>query len=211
MFVISRTAIASATLSQVAVRAPPATRRSPRSLIEHQVRALRVFHVVLLGVDDGGGEPPLYRGSRLQRFEPALHMRELTGILALALPSRSPADGGHIGDRIFCAGQIGMLRKPLVHHPVESIALVGIAIDGIRNFLGCIDAEMMGLPSHRAAVSHLPKQPFVDRYASPLVGGIELPGLAPEVLQNGAGLEPRNRLSAATLRIDDRRHAVVRR
>src|SRR5260370_32147300 len=129
MFVISRTAIASATLSQVAVRAPPATRRSPRSLIEQQVPDLRVFHVDLLGVVDGERETPLDRRSRLQRFEPALHMRELTGILALALPSRSPADGGHIGDRIFCAGQLGMLRKPLGHHPGESIALVGIAID----------------------------------------------------------------------------------
>src|SRR2546422_2786255 len=76
-----------------------------------------------------------------------------------------------------------MRRKPLVHHPVESIALVGIAEDGIRVLLGCIDAEMMGLPSHRAEVARLPKQPFVDRYASPLVGGIELPGLAAEVLQ----------------------------
>src|SRR5712691_4053037 len=93
MFVISRTAIASATLSQVAVRAPPATRRSPRSLIEQQVPDLRVFHVDLLGVVDGERETPLDRRSRLQRFEPALQMSELTGILALALPSRSPADG----------------------------------------------------------------------------------------------------------------------
>src|SRR5260370_16143903 len=112
MFVISRTAITSAALSQVAVRAPPANRRSPRSLIEQQVPDLRVFHVDLLGVVDGERETPLDRGSRLQHFESALHMRELTGILALALPSRSPADRGHIGDRVFHACQIPMPRQP---------------------------------------------------------------------------------------------------
>ena len=39
--------------------------------------------------------------------------------------------------------------------------------------------------------------------------GIELAGLAPEILQDGAGFEDRDRPSARAVGIDDRRHAVV--
>src|SRR5262249_25881270 len=101
---------------------------SSRPLIEEQVPDLWVLDVVLPCIFDREREAFLDGGSRLQLLQPALHMRELRGVLALALPSRGPADGRHVGNRIFLAGQIRMLGKPFVHHSVETIAFIGVAI-----------------------------------------------------------------------------------
>src|ERR1043166_1732793 len=60
-------------------------------------------------------------------------------------------------------------------------------------------------------IGHLPEQPLIDLDAPALVARIELAGLAPEILQDRARLEDRDRTSAGTVAIDDRGHAVVRR
>src|ERR1051326_1621287 len=174
--------------------AQPAPARSARALIEQELPDLRVLDVVLPVVFDLERQALLDRRPRLQRFEPALDVGELIGVLALALPGPRPADGRHVRDRIFLPGQIRMLRESFVHHPIEAIALVGVAIDRIGKRLGRIAPEVMSLPGHRAEVADLPEHPFVDRDAGARAGGVEFCGLAAEEWQNPAGLEHRERL-----------------
>jgi len=72
-------------------------------------------------------------------------------------------------------------------------------------------SKVVGLAGFGAEIGHLPEQPLVDFDAATLVLRIELPGLAAEILQDGAGLEDRDRLAVRAPVIDDRRHAVVGR
>jgi hypothetical protein len=54
----------------------------------------------------------------------------------------------------------------------------------------------MRLPRHRTETADLPEQPLIDLDASPFVRGIELPCLAPEILEDGTRLEDRDRFAA---------------
>ena len=101
---------------------------------------------------------------------------------------------GHVGDRIG-AGQELAVGEALVHHAVEAIDLVGVAVDAVADLFRRILAEMMGLASHRPETADLPEQPLVDLGAAALVGGIELAELAAEILQDRARLEDRDRLA----------------
>src|SRR5262249_13906545 len=58
---------------------------------------------------------------------------------------------------------------------------------------------------------HLPEQPLIDLDAPALVTWIELPGLAPEILQDRPRLEDRDRPATRSCGIDDRRHPVIGR
>ena len=136
-------------------------------------------------------------------------MREVVHMLALLLPAIDPANASHVGDRIF-AGEEFAVGEPFVHHAIEPIHFVNIAGNGIGNCLAGIVLEMMHLPAHRPDAADLPEQPLVNLDAAALVGGIELAGLATKILQDGAGLEDRDRPPTRSIRIDDRRHAVVR-
>ena len=72
-------------------------------------------------------------------------------------------------------------------------------------------AEVVRLAAVGAEVGHLPEQPLLDLDAGALIGGIELAGLAAEILHDGARLEDRDRLAAGAIGIDDGGHAVVGR
>ena len=70
---------------------------------------------------------------------------------------------------------------------------------------------MVRLPGLGTEIGDLPEQPLVDLDPAAFVLGVEFAGLAAEILQNGAGLEDRDRSAAGTIRIDDRRDAIVGR
>src|SRR6478609_3396828 len=70
---------------------------------------------------------------------------------------------------------------------------------------------MVCLPGLGTEIGHLPEQPLIDLDAPALVMGIELPGLAAEILENGTRLEDRDRLAVRAVVVDDRRHAIVGR
>jgi hypothetical protein len=65
--------------------------------------------------------------------------------------------------------------------------LVLVALDGIRDFLGRVAAEMMVLAEHRSEARHLPHQPFLDCDLRPLVlNGIEAAELAAKIEEDRA-------------------------
>src|SRR5690242_5997222 len=70
--------------------------------------------------------------------------------------------------------------------------------------------EVVELAGHRSQPAHLPEQPLIDFAPRTLVRRIKLSGLATEILQDRAELEDRNRAPTRSLRINDRRHAIVR-
>src|SRR5581483_9268334 len=182
----------------------------PRALAEQHALHFRILHIDALAQFEAERHAALHRRPRLDRLQPALHMREVVDVLVLPFPEIDPADAGHVGDRIF-AGEKGTVLEPCFHHAIEPVDLVLVALDGIWQRLARIVLEVVELAGHRAEPAHLPEQPLVDLDAAALIGRIELAGLAAEILQDGAGLEDRNRSSARSVRIDDRRHAVVRR
>ena len=101
-------------------------------------------------------------------------------------------------------------RQPLVHHAKQAVNFVGVALQGVLiTFFFRVVAKMARLPGHRTKARHLPEQPLIHFDTLAFVGGIELAGLATQILQDRAGLEDRDGLSARPIRIDDDRHAVV--
>src|ERR1043165_664295 len=84
-------------------------------------------------------------------------------------------------------------------------------LSGVINLLDRIIHEVIGLARHGAEASHLPEQPFLHLDALTLIGGIELPGFAAQVLKDRAGSKDRNRPSARAIGIDDGWNAVVGR
>ena len=73
-------------------------------------------------------------------------------------------------------------------------------------------AEVMVLPGHRAEPAHLPERPLDRVVAAVEIRRQKFSGLLGEIQQHRAGLEDRDRLSAALRRmIDHRRNAVVGR
>ena len=68
----------------------------------------------------------------------------------------------------------------------------------------------MRLSGHGAQATDLPKKPFLDLDACALVRRIELPELATEILEDGAGIKHRDRFAAGAIGIDNCRHTIVR-
>src|ERR1700751_3808546 len=99
----------------------------------------------------------------------------------------------------------------MVHNAEQPVHLVGVAVDRVRNLLAPVDPEMIRLASHGPETADLPEQPLADGYSLPWALAAEAARLVGEILQNRARFEHRNRLALRSIRIDDRRHAVVRR
>jgi hypothetical protein len=129
-------------------------------------------------------------------------------VMAMALCPRSPADAGNVGDGI-ASGEELTIRQPFVHDAVNAMHLVHEAVDGVGELVRRIVAEMVRLAGLGPEIGHLPKQPLLDFDPAALILGIELAGLAAEILQNRPRLEDRDRPAAGSIMIDDRRHAIV--
>src|SRR5450432_429292 len=180
-----------------------------RALAEENFHRLGILTDLVIGVAQIGAHlaAACYAGSRIHALPPSLHIGKLVDVLALPLPAFHHAPAGHVSDGISARDIIAIL-KALVQDAIETVHLVGVARNRVFNRLGRVAAEMMRLARHRAKAAHLPKQPFVHFHPAPFVLGIELAGLASEILRDGAGLENRDRLSSRAVRIDDRGHAV---
>src|SRR6516165_10746826 len=64
----------------------------------------------------------LHRRPRAHRFEPALEVREIGDVLALALVRHDPGIDRHVRDRIV-AGDEGAIGEALVEYAVEPVDL----------------------------------------------------------------------------------------
>ena len=51
-------------------------------------------------------------------------------------------------------------RELAVHHAIQALGLIGIAVHGVLDFLGRVNAEMVGLAKHRSNPAHLEHQPL---------------------------------------------------
>src|SRR5215475_3519035 len=101
----------------------------------------------------------LDRRPRAHRFEPALEVREVGDVLALALVRHDPGIDRHVRDRVV-AGDEGAIAEPLVQHAVEPVDLVAVAVDGVGNLVHRVVAEVIVLTGHRTEIAHLPEQPL---------------------------------------------------
>src|ERR1700680_615912 len=88
------------------------------------------------------------RGARGNDGEPALQMREIVQVLTLRFIRYDPRVAGDIGDRIAAAEEFPV-GEALVHHAIEAVYLLSVAIDRIRQLGGRIDPEVAVLPGHR--------------------------------------------------------------
>ncbi len=150
------------------------------------------------------------RRPRCDDVEPLLQIWEVGDLLMLPFVQHRPRIARHIRDGIF-AGQERAIGQATVHHAVEAVHLVAIAVHRVRDLVGCVIAEMVVLPGHRTKPAHLPEQPLHDVGAGARFFRKKLPGLFGEIDQHGAGLEHRDRLAAAwRIVIDHRRDTVVR-
>ena len=107
-------------------------------------------------------------------------------------------------------GDVLLRREPPVHHAVEALGLVAVAIDRVGDLLRRVEPEVMGLAQHRPDAAHLEHQPLQRLVAAAQVGGQEAPGLGGQIDQDRARLEQRDRLAVGPVGIDDRRDLVVR-
>lgn len=101
--------------------------------------------------------------------------------------------------------------RALVQHPVQSIGLFHIPLNGVRDLLGRVQPEMMVLPCHGAESGHLPEQPL-EHVGPPAGARHELPGFLGEIQQDRTRLENRYRRTAVCrVVISQRGNTVVRR
>ena len=80
-------------------------------------------------------------------------------------------------------------REAPIHHAVQAIDFVGIALDAIRHNLGCKGPEVVCLAGHRTEGRHLPIQPLQDIVTAVQVVWQQLPGFLSQILQDRAGFE----------------------
>src|SRR5258708_29181467 len=134
---------------------PSGGRRSAGGLAEQDLLAF---------LGDGGaarvrlafGVGPLRPGALAHRVEPAPQVREVIQILVLALPGNDPRIGSHVGNAVAVAGDERAVFEMTVDHAVETVRLLHVALDRIRNFAWCVDADMVVLSGHRSQPARLP-------------------------------------------------------
>src|SRR5258706_7579380 len=121
---------------------PSGCRRSAGGLAEQDLLAF---------LGDGGaarvrlasGVGPLRPGALAHRVEPAPQVREVIQILLLALPGNDPRIGSHVGNAVAVAGDERAVFEMTVKHAVQTVRLLHVAVDRIRNPARRVEPEMM--------------------------------------------------------------------
>src|SRR5262245_64239974 len=106
------------------------------------------MHVDRLSVGDSHPKPALGGRARLDRFLPALKIWKFLDVLALALPAQGPSNAGDVGDRIF-AGQELAIGETVVHHAIEPVDLIRVALDRVVERLWLVVEEVVVIISSR--------------------------------------------------------------
>src|SRR6185503_13826312 len=156
-------------------------------------------------------DAPPHRRALEQLVAPALHVRELLDVHALALGRAQPRHGRHVGDRVLVASQVLRPLQLLVEDAVQAVGLVLVAVHGVLDLLRRVAEEVVRLAEHRADMAHLRHHPLHHLPALAQVLRQEFACLRGEVEQHRARLGERERLAARAVRVDHRRDLVVRR
>src|SRR6185503_3908774 len=156
-------------------------------------------------------DAPLHRRALEQLVAPALHVRELLDVHALALGRAQPRHGRHVGDRVLVASQVLRPLQLLVEDAVQAVGLVLVPVHGVLDLLRRVAEEVVRLAEHRADMAHLRHHPLHHLPALAQVLRQEFACLRGEVEQHRARLGERERLAARAVRVDHRRDLVVRR
>src|ERR1700758_3995493 len=131
---------------------------------------------------------------RLDRFLPALEVRKVVDVLLLPLRT-DPWIRRDIGDGVFPDDELAV-GELLVEHRIQSPGLAHVAVDGVRNLLRRVEAEVMVLAGHGSEVGHLPEQPLDAIEAVARGERNEASDLVGEIEQYRARLEHRDRRTA---------------
>ena len=112
-------------------------------------------------------------------LEPALQMREVLELLALPFVRHDPRVAGDVGDGVVAPAMNSRVRQALVEDPVQTVGLIDVARDRVRQLLGCVADEVMVLTGHRTQARHLPEQPLQHLVAPAQVRGQQLARSSP--------------------------------
>src|SRR5690606_28022207 len=88
-----------------------------------------------LGLDR---KPALDARTCLHARDPGFQMRKLLDVLALAFPATRPSDAGDVRDGKI-AREIVPVDETLVHDAVQTVRLVGVALDAVRDLFRRIE------------------------------------------------------------------------
>src|SRR3954468_8683297 len=137
----------------------------------------------------------LHGRTRRHLVAPALHVRKVVDVHALALRRAQPRHGRHVGDRVLVAGEPLAALQLLVQHAVQAVGFVFVAVHRVLDLLRRVAEEVVRLAEHRADVAHLRHHPLHHQPALLHVLRQELAGLGGEVKEHRARLRQHERLS----------------
>ena len=106
------------------------------------------------------GDAALHRRPRSHGVVPALDVRVVGQVDVAELGVADPGEGDDVGHAVFVAGEPGGLGQALIEHAVQPRHFVGVAVDGVGDFLDRIVGEVVVLTEHRADAAHLEHHPF---------------------------------------------------
>src|SRR5690606_40076870 len=84
-----------------------------------------------------------------------MQIRKGLQILLLTLVWHDPRVRRHVRNGVLLACDKSAAFQATVKHPVQTVGLFNIAVNGVLNLLGRINAEMMILSGHGAQSAHL--------------------------------------------------------
>ena len=87
-------------------------------------------------------------------------VRKVSPFDTLVFPASHPRIDRNVRNRVLIAGDELLARQLPVHHPVQPLRFIGVAIEGVFDLFGRIFPEMMSLAQHRPDTSHLEHQPL---------------------------------------------------
>jgi hypothetical protein len=137
-----------------------------------------------------GCDHTLHGRAQADCLEPAQHSGEVLECLALACVLGHPGPAGNVRDREF-ASNVFTIRQPALQHAVQTVYLVGVAPDAVRQALGCECAEVVCLAGHRTESTHLPEEPLHHVESTMRCGGEKATGLLGEIHQHRTRFEHR--------------------
>ena len=87
-------------------------------------------------------------------------MRVIIDFNALIFPITSPWINRNISNGIAFACNIGIIFQLTIQYIIDALGFIGVTINGVFNFLRCVESEVVVLPKHGAKATHLEHQPL---------------------------------------------------